>query len=577
MKLSRGESFARVLTIAIGLLMVVPATHFVGVGDPQRTVATETVLVHFDAKTDLNILRESGIEILETYDSFVLARTTSAQNELFQSVGMIVDTQDGLNNIYMDGIVIDTLVGEPEISPNLKIHTYPSDVDGHYLVQFHGPVKEGWKNDIERLGGRVLNYIPNNAFIVQLDPGLLSEVEGLREVQWMGIYQPAYKIRPVLQSAIGEVSVKVITFKGEGLGQVISSLHRDQIISYFENEEFGVVKAKVDAGDVPRLAVLNSVQYIEPIYEMSLTNANMQWVMQTDVLNNRRLWDMGLHGENQIIAIADTGLDFDHNFFRQDGGTIQTGDIYNATDPGRRKVVRYQVMSEWIGIDPMDDPWAWKDSAWKWEVGNITSGHGTMVSGTLLGNDDPLAGSSNDGIAKGAKIYLQDIGTLYKNPEYNDWWDDALRFIPDDYHNLFYDPYMNDSRIHSNSWGAKNIDYDLEAMMVDRFMWEYPDMLIVYSAGNAGLTGPGSPATAKSAVTVGWHDPAMNQDRVNSMSSVGPTIRRILALQRGQLGQLGNRKRDRMGGNELFWSCGCWPRRDDPPVFHGRLVPDRQC
>ncbi|MEE9507164.1 MAG: S8 family serine peptidase [Thermoplasmata archaeon] len=523
MKLTEGESFARILAIAVGLLMVVPATYIVGFGAPQEPVAAETAFVYFDNERDLDALMESGVEILEIYDSFALARTTTAQNDMFQSQGMIVDMPYDLHAIHVNGMVIDTSEGEPEISADLRLEAYRSDVDGHYLVQFHGPVKEAWKQDIERLGGRVLSYIPNDAFIVQLDGELLDDVQSLREVQWLGVYQPAYKIRPALLGMSGKVSVKIITFQGEGLGQVISSLNRNQITTYFENEDFGVVKAEVDVGDVSGLAKLNSVQYIEPIYEMEPTNANMQWIMQTDIPDNRRLWDMGLHGEGQVIAVADTGLDFDHRFFREDGGTIQTGDIYNVTDLGRRKVVRYMTMSHWIGIDRDTDPWAWKDSAYMWVAGNITSGHGTMVSGTLTGNDDSTGSSANDGIAKGAKIYLQDIGTLYKNPEWSDWWDDSLRFIPDDYHDLFWDPYNDSARIHSNSWGAKNIDYDLEAMMVDKFMWEYPEMLIVFSTGNDGLGGPGSPATAKNTIAVGWHDPFPNQDRVDSSSSVGPT------------------------------------------------------
>ncbi|MCJ2511828.1 MAG: S8 family serine peptidase, partial [Candidatus Thermoplasmatota archaeon] len=523
MRLMEGESFARILAFAVGLLMVVPATYIVGFGAPQEPVAAETAFVYFDNENDLDALMVSGVEILEIYDSFALARTTTAQNDMFQSQGMIVDMPYDLHAIHVNGMVIDTSEGEPEISADLRLEAYRSDVDGHYLVQFLGPVKEEWKQDIERLGGRVLSYIPNDAFIVQLDGELLDDVQSLREVQWLGVYQPAYKIRPALLEMSGKVSVKIITFQGEGLGQVISSLNRNQITTYFENEDFGVVKAEVDVGDVSRLAKLNSVQYIEPIYEMEPTNANMQWIMQTDIPDNRRLWDMGLHGEGQVIAVADTGLDFDHRFFREDGGTIQTGDIYNVTDLGRRKVVRYMTMSHWIGIDRDTDPWAWKDSAYMWVAGNITSGHGTMVSGTLTGNDDSTGSSANDGIAKGAKIYLQDIGTLYKNPEWSDWWDDSLRFIPDDYHDLFWDPYNDSARIHSNSWGAKNIDYDLEAMMVDKFMWEYPEMLIVFSTGNDGLGGPGSPATAKSTISVGWHDPFPNQDRVDSSSSVGPT------------------------------------------------------
>ncbi|MEE9490149.1 MAG: S8 family serine peptidase [Thermoplasmata archaeon] len=578
MRLMEGESLARILAIAVGLLMVVPATYIVGFGTPRELATAETTFVYFGSENDRDALMESGVEILEIYDSFALVRTTTAQNDMFQSQGMIVDMPYDLHAIHVNGIVIDTNVGEPEITANLRLEAYRSDVDGHYLVQFHGPVKEAWKQDIERLGGRVLNYIPNDAFIVQLDAELLDDVRSLTEVQWLGVFQPAYKIRPALFEMSGRVSVKIITFANEGLGQVISSLHRDQITSYFETDDFGVVKAEVDVTDIPSFAKLNSVQYIEPIYEMEPTNANMQWIMQTDVPDNRRLWDMGLHGEGQIIAVADTGLDFDHRFFREDGGTVQTGDIYNVTDLGRRKVVRYQTMSHWIGIDRMTDPWAWKDSAYMWVAGNITSGHGTMVSGTLTGNDDPLGASLNDGIAKGAKIYFQDIGTLYKNPEWSDWWDDSLRFIPDDYHDLFWDPYNDSARIHSNSWGAKNIDYDLEAMMVDKFMWEYPEMLVVFSTGNDGLNGPGSPATAKNTIAVGWHDPFPNQDRVDASSSVGPTEdgRRtptVMAVGEGISSRSSGNNWDNSNiGNEIAWAGTSY----SGPVVSGLAAITRQ-
>ncbi|MEE8183506.1 MAG: hypothetical protein V3T94_05100, partial [Thermoplasmata archaeon] len=166
MKLTEGESFARILAFAVGLLMVVPATYIVGFGAPQEPVAAETAFVYFDNENDLDALMESGVEILEIYDSFALARTTTAQNDMFQSQGMIVDMPYDLHAIHVNGIIIDTSEGEPEISADLRLEAYRSDVDGHYLVQFHGPVKEAWKQDIERLGGRVLSYIPNDAFIV---------------------------------------------------------------------------------------------------------------------------------------------------------------------------------------------------------------------------------------------------------------------------------------------------------------------------------------------------------------------------------------------------------------------------
>ncbi|MCK5548447.1 MAG: S8 family serine peptidase, partial [Thermoplasmata archaeon] len=286
-------------------------------------------------------------------------------------------------------------------------------------------------------------------------------------------------------------------------------------------------------------ATLKEVSYVEPIYEMSTQNANMQWVLQTNINGNRKIWDQGLNGSGQIITYADTGLDYDHRMFRESAGTIVTGDIYNVTDPSRRKLIRYQPMAQWYvdnGIDrdgdgipeTEEDPngdgilEAYSDS---W-VSIATSGHGTMVSGTGAGRDDDSGGTSgHDGGAKGAKIYLQDIGSVYQNPQVGGAWDDQLTWIPDDYYWLFIDSYLNGSRIHSNSWGAQNSDYDLEAMMVDEFMWDHQDFLILFSNGNGGLGAydVGSPATAKSAVSVGSSGNSPNQNSVAGYSSPGPS------------------------------------------------------
>ncbi len=80
--------------------------------------------------------------------------------------------------------------------------------------------------------------------------------------------------------------------------------------------------------------------------------------------------------------------------------------------------------------------------------------------------------------------------------------------------------YQNGARIHSNSWGGACHDlfgqcipgctmpYDSFARDADLAMWTYPDLLMVYSAGNAGQFCPppiavGTPAIAKSPLTVG--------------------------------------------------------------------------
>src|SRR5438093_1460377 len=161
-------------------------------------------------------------------------------------------------------------------------------------------------------------------------------------------------------------------------------------------------------------------------------------------------------------------------------------------------------------------------------------GHGTGVASTLAGYDNPTGGTSlNDGNALGAKIYLEDVGGfqgLAICPN------EGLIYIPENYNDLFgpaglvYNDPAAPVRIHSDSWGADTNVYDVQARMVDAFVWAHPDMTIVFAAGNAGSNAGtvGTPATAKDVVAVGGaYNPdtggGLNQNDLAPQSSRGPT------------------------------------------------------
>ncbi len=61
------------------------------------------------------------------------------------------------------------------------------------------------------------------------------------------------------------------------------------------------------------------------------------------------------------------------------------------------------------------------------------------------------------------------------------------------------------ARVFTNSWGAQDRggSRDIE---VDEFMWQHPDCIVIFSAGNNGAEGAASllsPADAKNVLTVG--------------------------------------------------------------------------
>ena len=79
--------------------------------------------------------------------------------------------------------------------------------------------------------------------------------------------------------------------------------------------------------------------------------------------------------------------------------------------------------------------------------------------------------------------------------------------VPNDLATSFFPlAYSVGAKIHTNSWGSNTATYTASSRSVDRFMFDNQDFLVLVAAGNSGNQGAGSvgsPATAKSALSVG--------------------------------------------------------------------------
>ena len=489
-----------------------------------------------------------GVEVLETYDAFVLVRAPADRLARFAARGIFVEPQDAGNWIGLEPVQFDIRRGEPAIPPALR-----SGAEGtHHLVHFIGPIKSAWLEDLRHLGARVLHSVPTNAFLVEMDGAVREAARSLRFVDWIGPYHTAYKVHPDFAATQGIVTAQILTFYATDTDSVVAALSAlgiskvtgtssdSGILSVFHAGDLGVVRARFNAALVPDIARLREVLYVEPWRPNQLTNVNAQAFLQTGLAptdpNARRLWDQGIRGQGEIVAIADTGIDFDSNFFRESSTIVQKGavgdptgtvgpeSIYNTTDLTRRKLVRYLPMSVYRAVDPWTggDPEAREDSI---NAGGCPSGHGTSVSGNVAGWDEGLGSSANDGMAPGAKIIVQDIGSV--GPVTGcPGVGDNLAYVPDDFDDLFGSAFANGARIHTNSWGSDTGDYDLQAMMLDRFVWNNPDMAIFFAAGNSGPASSSiqTPGLAKSTITIGGANPFPSQETLNGQSSRGPTL-----------------------------------------------------
>lgn len=199
--------------------------------------------------------------------------------------------------------------------------------------------------------------------------------------------------------------------------------------------------------------------------------------------------DRGIHGQGQVIAVLDTGLDSWSCYFAEPDGSpppINTSFNTNNVDPSRRKVIAYDFLyscAEFPAAPGCDDPSV--------PAGYDNQGHGTHAAGAAAGDRGaPIGHDFADSIAPAAKLVIQDGGFIGGDAcSSRPGFGCPPRLTP-----ILDQAYRQGARIHSNSWGdqsAPRAGYPQSARDIDAFVYAHPDMLVVFNTGN--FLDPGSP------------------------------------------------------------------------------------
>lgn len=288
----------------------------------------------------------------------------------------------------------------------------------------------------------------------------------------------------------------------------------------------------------PRLPLLAALTIV--LATSASGNDRSYYVLQSGVhFGPTPIHDHGLRGEGQIIALLDTGLDYDSCYFAEadnspppvntgtPNGPLQT----DRVDISRRKVIAYDFLFSCDqypgqpGCDHPDDPLAWDNTT-----------HGTHTAASAAADTaEFLFHDIGDSIAPGAKLVIQDAG-------YNGG--DNCSQLPGlgcpvrNFTAALEQAYAQGARIHSNSWGDRQGtpmsatpptgNYSATARDLDEFALTHPDMLIVVATGNAGALGASSiasPGTAKNALQVGGtrNTRGAGDDTLAPITGLGPT------------------------------------------------------
>ncbi|HET7433848.1 MAG TPA: S8 family serine peptidase [Thermoanaerobaculia bacterium] len=253
------------------------------------------------------------------------------------------------------------------------------------------------------------------------------------------------------------------------------------------------------------------------------------------------LYDAGIHGEGQIVAVLDTGLDYTSCYFAEaDGsrppintGTASGGFAWQNVDTSRRKVIAYDFLyscDQFPNASGCDDP--------SKGLGAFDNqGHGTHAAASIAADRDRIGEHDfADAIAPMAKLVIQDGGfTGGDNCSQRPGFGCPVQILP-----ILDQAYKQGARIHSNSWGDRQgvrstqpsptANYSQSARDVDAFIYSHPDMLIVFNTGNwGGTTAPpqstlSAPGCAKNTLQIGGtRDTTPDDDVIASYTLFGPT------------------------------------------------------
>lgn len=448
----------------------------------------ETILYKNELPADISSKEE--IEVLEEYESFYVVRAKSSSLKQLGEGGASLKRLDDR---------ITTSKGRVELSTikNIDIRT-GEDEDALYLIQFIGPIKQRWKEQLQDRGLVLLERVGDRTYLTYGMSHTIHELKDKDHVKSISPYHSDLKIDKGLQNGLKDraqrkIDVKTRITKDKDLrafGRRVDDLG-GKVRSYNNGGlRYDTLVLTLRGEQVSKLARDPSVVSISEDRSYHLFNDVSSWTTQSYEAEDRStpVWDHGLTGENQLIGIADTGLDYDHAMFRNK--TDEVG------EPGEhhRKVNMYYNFSDGKDTD--------------------YSGHGTHVSGSAAGDwKNYGAPDDYDGMAPSAKINFYDIGGD----------NDSLN-VPSDISDIFQRQYDEGARVFSNSWGTSSSDYTTEAESVDEFMWNNNDALILFANGNSGPSNNtvASPATAKNLVSVGNAINGVSEDIAES-SSKGPT------------------------------------------------------
>lgn len=362
---------------------------------------------------------------------------------LFSSLSLTLLADPGL--IRLSNATIDP--ASPKVA-NAETFSASPTANGKYqfIVQPEKNFSPAELKEIKELGLTKIGTIPPNAYIFLASKAQIKELGESFPLLYCGEYKPEYKVdltaRKKTASADASEKNLIGLATADSYDSVAEFLKEKNVTEYkLLYKEPPVIEATMPFSLVSALSAKSEVLSVEtkPVKKLMNDVSRSDELMNVDRANNS-----GYTGKGTMVIVTDTGLD--------------SGDLENIHDDFQNKNV-IGVVGE-LNTSRTD----WRD----------LNGHGTHVAGSAVGTGAHYGGEYA-GTAREASLYFICIG-------------DSSSYLSDLSDNDFANAYNAGGRVMNNSWGSSSYGFDgeytAEAQRYDTISRQYPDLLLIFAAGN---------------------------------------------------------------------------------------------
>lgn len=456
-------------------------------------MAIKNVIAYFMHEQEELFARQT-ITNAEVTESFVIGELEESEIEKLRKKGLIV--QEVAPSVETELTVEDLSSHAPysmnggwrfESIDNKFAHrrsifneAVPSPND-YYSVGLRGPLLEQRREQFKVLGVCLGDRLNDGGYKTKLSANQILSVNQLPfvdRVTWISPETSAPQIStsdfsiPDEEPKVSESDLLTFDLR------LNDPADKSKILTWLEKKNINIVgdtarkirfQLQANSPELDELAILPEIDRIDEYKQPELANDHARCLLGIDDPISVENSCIAEDGTDQIVAVADTGIDDQHPDFQgRIIGTVARGRPGDFSDP---------------------------------------HGHGTHVAGSVLG-DGSASNGKIKGVAPKSKLVFQSLLGF----------DGSLSGLPIDLNDLFDEAYQAGARIHNNSWSAvTNSVYTMSSEEVDEYVNKHKDLLIVIAAGNEGTgfkprkadpgyvdwLSIGSPASCKNALTVG--------------------------------------------------------------------------